>query len=539
MIELKGNNTQYSGGKAELIFAHWCREVQATPTKTDFDEVGVDFTVTFPSPDREVVALDVRKPELVCLVQVKGSSTLTDSVTMAYGKLQALISNPLPAFVVLINYNKERAETMLADEAPADYANWPERAYVMPLDEDRITEILRDLREAETDILAKHKTLKARPGEEIRTNGHSMRQAIRRQVGNYMQYVRQKTVWWERTGYGEDAYLLSVQVSATSEQLADFAIGLPMPVNLISIQDNRFQIPRELPVKMSEGFAQFSKVPPSAEDVKLRFVSDARSLSAEFVCEMYHPHSLFPDLEPGSYRIRLKTDNADFFLNPAQNTVTANLNLGALAPLDFWRNISNILQMFDGGPLRMILEHGDSSSDDPVNSLGAAPTLPVSAQALHFAIAAANKITEEFGQQVGLVSLDDLMNQFDSLRKMCCFLTDKRPGFSVSASSDILAELDGKDVALALAAASSFGGFFFTSVFVVHGIVDVTRAADEWVEIAARTELVQSIVRPASGEPPPAKPLLAKAREWAKERDMRAILPGEPIKLKLHPVAKL
>lgn len=518
MIELKEGNTQRVGPMGEKIFEHWCLEVGANAHKADVDEIGIDYIVTFPCASRAIVALDLIEPEFVCRVQVKASDSPTDTAQMKLGKWLTLVNDPFPTFVILINYDRNKAESRYA-QGNFEISDLPTRAFVMPTDSERIAYVLRTLRESETDIRDARRTIHALSGELIQPNGHAMRQAMRQHIGTYGEYASKKFAWRSSVGYKKGSR--EHQAVLTDEQLADFLLGLETPIALLRTRDTRFGITRE---GEERGVLLRGKtvIPPVAE-VPLEF--GRANVTAKFQTSLFHPLTVFPNLK--DYRILLRAENVDFILG-TDKVIRVKAALDATVDLEVWRNLLTLIHMFASGPVEMTMRHGAAHQVQTVTMPTHSFPADLMDPKLFSAVEAAAGVCEEFGKEAGPVDLETIGNAFEPIKILYSLVVpsaDTR--MQVKLPKDQYTKLRGAKIGVILLPGSNIGRWHFSAAVVVHGKVSgATKTVVLRPEIVSR----RAILAAPDGEPS-TSPLVESAEKWAHVNGIRLV---DAAKIKLH-----
>lgn len=516
MIELPSDNTQFGGDMGELIFGHWCRSIRANPMKVDFDELGIDFTVTFPSESGRVVALDLIEPEFVCRIQVKATDSPKDTAYIKLGKWLNLVNDYYPAFVLLINYDRKKAEQERLSGNP-NYDDLPVGAYLMPINEGRIAYVLRELRAADTaDVLASRKPMKALPTERIFPNGNALREAIRSHVGNYAEYGVRKQLFRKSVGYTDKRRMITTDIKWTEEMQCDFVLGFPVPATLVKIEDIRFEVPKE--ESIDDPAVQLrgpNRVPPVAE-VTIGFAGDSFPATATFQTTMHHPLTVLPHLS--KYKVLFKSGPLDLVLSEGVVRITCSLD--PHAPLDFWLNTFVLMHLCAAGPVRMSMQHGSAQQDQIVTVPPQSTPPALLDLKIYKSIECAVWIAESFGKDVGDVALAPIANAFEPIGILFGLLRDA--GQDAQEWQFTESELDsirGKHIAIILTPGVQIGSWHFSAAVVIHGRIPQETPSGN-VTLTSSCEVVAKFARPGEDGKPPIKPLIDAAEAWIEERGM-------------------
>jgi hypothetical protein len=514
----------------ELIFQHWCRSIAANPLKAEFDELGIDFNVTFRSPSGRVIALDLYEPEFSCRIQVKTTDSPRDSGLLKLSKWLSLVNDCTPTFVLLINYDRQKAADQWAS-GNLNYDDLPVGAFLMPIDEERMTEILRELRAAKTaKVLAAKRTIKARPDEKIPPNGYALREAIRKHIekfsGDYSKYIPRKDFLRRSIGYGVNRRIFTTDVKWTDEMQGDYVLGLPVPAVLVKIEDVRFEIPREVPIDDPAVQIRGPRVAPPVTDVTISFV--ATSSLATFKTTMYDPRTVLSHVR--EFNILFEAGPLVFVLNASVIRITCTFDTEA--PLDLWNNAFGLMRMCAAGPVRMSMVHGSARHEQDITIPPASIPATLLDPKISKAIECAIKLASFFDKDVGSVRPAAVADAFEPIGILYSLVFSEGANTLVfNLSENEVNGNRGKHIAVILRPGARIGCWHFSAAIVVHGKVAENAPSGE-VTITASCEIVAKFARPMTdGEPnPPIQPLMDAAHAWTRKRRMKVIEPTMRLK---------
>lgn len=318
------------GGLGETKVEEWALQKGIVPNRVHHDKKGWDIFLQFPQAENAngtSYTLDIRPPEISCLVQVKSTDKKTGRINhIKLTNWERMAKSPLPCFFAVIEYDGNED---------------PQRAYIVHMGEYWIGKTLEKLREHE-----------AQPGKLLHRcsmqltysdadmidipNGASLENAIRKHVGDDPQeYFRKKSEWIKNVGYDEcrakvHFTLPKMSYASIMETLVDFGIGVIKEINLnsLSVEDVRFGIPHPLHTDIEPVNPKItvSEVPPAGEaDVVI--TGEGGSILFQDSFTYYSPGNLFPFIPFEYMKLRFSSEIMSFILSMKDNRVNMNLNL--------------------------------------------------------------------------------------------------------------------------------------------------------------------------------------------------------------------
>lgn len=318
------------GGLGENKVEGWALQKGIVPNRVHYDKKGWDIFLEFPQAkiaNGISYPLDIRPPEISCLVQVKSTDKRIGKINcIKLTNWERMAKSPLPCFFTVIEY---------------DGAEDPQRAYIVHMGEYWIGKTLERLRE-----------LEAQPGKLLHRcsmqltysdtdmidtlNGASLENAIRKHVGDDPQaYFMKKCEWIKNVGYDEyrskvHFTLSKMSYASTMEPLVDFGIGVTKEINLdsLSVEEVRFGIPRSLhpDIEPVNPKITVGEVPPAGEaDVVI--TGEEGSILFQDSFTYYSPGNLFPFIPFEYWKLRFSSEIMSFILSVKDNRVNMSLNL--------------------------------------------------------------------------------------------------------------------------------------------------------------------------------------------------------------------
>lgn len=223
------------GQLGEADFKRLCITARVSSSRPDLDENGWDFFIELPSNRLSHLRRDEQPSAVKLLCQVKATDNLDDlRLSLKVSTLEKLATAALPTFVFILVYE--------GDDSPA-------RMYLCHIGQDRIAEILTQVRQLEKDgfdDLHRHSmSLRVRSEEEFVDN---QKRALLNNIISYTgfdanAYSLKKADMLRTLGYDEGRYRLSLSLAISLPQLVDASLGLSeLTIESGVISDVRFDI---------------------------------------------------------------------------------------------------------------------------------------------------------------------------------------------------------------------------------------------------------------------------------------------------------
>ena len=317
------------GGLGEIQVELWAKGTGIVPNRVHYDEKGWDIFLEFSHAEPETTKyfLDIRPPELSCLVQVKATDKRIGKIPhIKLTNWERMAKSPLPCFFVVLEYNEK---------------DNPQRAYIVHVGEYWIGKILERLRgvEAHPGKLLHKCSMQLTYSESDMIdslNGVSLESAIRKHVGNDpQQYFNRKCDWINNVGYDKfrsrvHFTLPEMSYDSTMELLVDFGIGLTKEIHLdsLNVEDVRFGIPLSLhpEIKSLKPKITINEVPPGGKaDVVISGPDDNILFQDSF--NYFSPGTLFPFIPFEHWKIKFSSEIISFIIYMRDHRVNMNLNL--------------------------------------------------------------------------------------------------------------------------------------------------------------------------------------------------------------------
>lgn len=311
------------GLMGESTFSLWCADVGLIPNGSQIDKTGWDFFVEFPFSSG-LSPYDVHKPAFECKVQVKATDKSDRKLPITLSNLRRLITAQMPSFFVFIEFDEK---------------NTAQRAYVVHVDNELITKVLKRLHEIEqsnkeNNFNKRKMTIHYDESNLLdEPNGESLKHCFSRHIGeDVAEYISNKKRHLESTGYenGFAQITFTTKGEDNLKTLIDMSLGIETEVELSKVRgvDTRFGILSKNPSFDSDGGAKLSmpNLTPKAEG-KIRFREKKLSSGLSFDAKVYV--SPFNAMVPDELKkMRVEGEFFDFKLNPYTGSATYSFSFG-------------------------------------------------------------------------------------------------------------------------------------------------------------------------------------------------------------------
>jgi hypothetical protein len=311
------------GKSGEKTLSKWCVNVDIIATRPDEDERGWDFLLEFPLDNEQTYLKDQLATPIECKVQVKSSNQDKNSDGITISNLHTLVRNPLPVFFLFMEFDGQTD---------------PERTYLVHLDQELASKILKRVREltleGKGDHLNKHEMNIQYP-ESTRldcNDGRTLKLCIEQHLSMGMgAYQQDKAQWIESVGYEEGNYQVCIKHRSVSD-LVDLSIGVrdELVIDHCAIHPRRFDMVSK--EAESKGAGALLKIKPRARPVELIFRQDNHfSPGINFQGELYAPPMFFTLEEYSanldSFKARLVFDDFVMIFVPQESGTTISFSL--------------------------------------------------------------------------------------------------------------------------------------------------------------------------------------------------------------------
>lgn len=331
------------GDLGESVLRLWAAQVGAAINPAIQDRRGWDFLVEFPREEKSHwPSLDVRPPEIQCLVQVKATSSSRSRKSIKIANWERLVKTPLPAFFLVLRFRKSTNDLAAA--------------YLIHVGEKWIAKVLRRLRletsQGTTDLSQKTIDLVWKGDEQLSDpGGSSLHDAIRKAVGSALgTYSKNKAQLLEEMGEPTTAEMTFTKTGATRAELleewVDLAIGLRDSIEVSQFEhraDVRFGIP--IAITTHEG-GDLTILDRSKEgsDIKLVIRNNLINRASRFDAKLHTPHNFFPgDPVPVEYfKARIVFPIGEVIVRPYDQSMRINVDFSkspTVAPLELYGEI--------------------------------------------------------------------------------------------------------------------------------------------------------------------------------------------------------
>ncbi len=318
------------GGLGENKVEGWAIQKGIVPNRVHYDKKGWDIFLEFPQAkiaNGISYPLDIRPPEISCLVQVKSTDKRIGKINrIKLTNWERMAKSPLPCFFTVIEYDGKED---------------PQRAYIVHMGKYWIGKTLERLRELE----AQPSKLLHRCSMQLTyfdtdmidtPNGASLENAIRKYVGDDPQeYFMKKCEWINNVGYDEyrskfHFTLPKMSYASAMETLVDFGIGVTKEINLdsLSVEEVRFGLPRSLhpDIEPVNPKITVGEVPPAGKAYVV-VTGEEGSILFQDSFTYYSPGNLFPFIPFEYWKLRFSSEIMSFILSMKDNRADMNLNL--------------------------------------------------------------------------------------------------------------------------------------------------------------------------------------------------------------------
>lgn len=311
----------------EATLRHWASEVGAAANPAFVDRKGWDFVLEFPQAESSDSPLDLRPPEISCLVQVKTTASDRQRRSIRLDHWERLVKYPLPAFYLVIVYGRE--------------SNDVKEAYLVHIGKKWTEKVLKRLRmlgpNADESIRRKTLDLTWSDRERIMPlNGLGLEAAIRSYIGDRLDtYVNEKAQILQDVGDITPVLITFSMVYEKRDDLmndwVDLAIGLrdSIDVSGIAIKENiRFGIPAST-VRYDEGGTLWVvNRTKEATDVRLVIRNSAASQRSILAAKLHTPHHFFPTkpIPKEYFKARVVFSIGEVVIHTHSRTVSLRVN---------------------------------------------------------------------------------------------------------------------------------------------------------------------------------------------------------------------
>lgn len=224
-----------TGTIGERLFKLWCSQADITCNQAHEDNVGWDFRLDFPLPDRPNLQ-DIHKGAPHCLIQVKTTRTKSSrSIPLKLSNMYRHATVLEPVFVVLIRIDANKR---------------PKECHIVHIGRSLMERALAQIANASQDCESTeiHKERFYVSPKEAHTlpecNGAAVRKAVLKFIGeNISEYVEKKRVTLDQLGYPELSTKLSFSINS-KRNLRHFLLACLGKEQETKVQDVTIQTER-------------------------------------------------------------------------------------------------------------------------------------------------------------------------------------------------------------------------------------------------------------------------------------------------------
>lgn len=340
------------GLMGENTFSLWCADTGLIPNGSQIDKTGWDFFVEFPFYSSEN-PYEIHNSAIECKVQVKATDKNDRKLPITLSNLRRLITAQMPAFFVFIEF---------------DGTNSAKRAFIVHIDNDLISKVLKRLHELEQSDEAnnynKRKMTIHYDDSHImqRLDGECLKNTLLRHIGkNMAEYIAKKKAHLESTGF-EDGF---AQISFATEgednlkKLIDVSIGVEKSVDIAIFKGThtRFGIAEKSPfVDSKSGKLEMPNLKPNAEGL-IRFKENKLSPGLSFKSRLYI--SPFNAMVPKElWKMRVEGDFFDLKFNPYTGSANYSFSFGGGVRLEIrsFRDAIKLLSLLGSSAKKLFAE---------------------------------------------------------------------------------------------------------------------------------------------------------------------------------------
>ncbi|MDD3815630.1 MAG: hypothetical protein PHZ02_13410 [Desulfocapsaceae bacterium] len=319
------------GTMGESTFKLWCADAGLYANGSIIDKTGWDFLVEFPFAFKAEPDV-IHKSAIECRVQVKSTDDKKGKISVTLSNLRRLITAHMPSFFVFLEFDGQSSA---------------HRAYVVHVDEDLITRVLKRLHEIEQSdkenrFNKRTMTIYYNDSHLMdNLDGNSLKAVFMSHTGNDMSnYIEKKRAHLALTGF-EDGY---AQINFITEgednirKLIDVSLGVEKSTKIKSFvgTKTRFGIKSKSPfVDAVNGRLEMPDIQPITVG-EICFKEDKLSIGFSFPSKLYV--SPFNKMVPQEFvKARVEGDFFDLKFNPFTGEAEYSFSFGEGVRLDVYQ----------------------------------------------------------------------------------------------------------------------------------------------------------------------------------------------------------
>lgn len=323
------------GGGGENFFGAWCNLAGITANVSASDMNGWDVLIEMDSPETALDPLRIHEGMVEAKIQIKSTDGNKKHVDVELSNLRKMSTTLLPAFYVLIEFDKKHA---------------PVRAYIKHVDKAMITDVLKRIAELTKEnpkVKLNNRKMRVKFTEEILPlDPSTLKSLLKKHLGfSQSEYVEIKRCALESAGFENGGYRIqfSIPDAQQLEKLIDASLGKQVGVEVNELHGSvvRFGLTTHLP-ELSSSSAVLSILDVLPDDIgKLTFRKKATGQSYSFQANFYRGviNSLLP-LE--QQKIRIDANYFEVLLRNDRKSMTLTMTISP----DQLHNIEGLLKSF-------------------------------------------------------------------------------------------------------------------------------------------------------------------------------------------------
>lgn len=323
------------GGGGESFFGAWCNLAGITANVSASDMNGWDVLIEMDSPETALNPLRVHEGMVEAKIQIKSTDGSKKHVDVELSNLRKMSTTLLPAFYVLIEFDKKYA---------------PVRAYVRHVDKAMITDVLKriaELTKGNPKVKLNERKMRVKFTEEILPlDPSTLKSLLKKHLGaSQAEYVEIKRAALESAGFENGGYRIQFSIPDVQqlEKLIDASLGKQVGVEVSELHGSvvRFGLTTHLPA-LSSSSAVLSIMDILPDDIgKLTFRKKVTGQSYSFQANFYRGviNSLLP-LE--RQKIRIDANYFEMLLRNDKKSMTLTMSISPNQPYD----IEGLLKSF-------------------------------------------------------------------------------------------------------------------------------------------------------------------------------------------------
>lgn len=231
------------GSAGENHFSGWCAAAGITANKSVCDHNGWDIFIEYENPANIEDPHTLHEPLVECKIQIKSTDGRKRSVDIPLSNLKKMVTTPLPAFYVLLEF---------------DASEFPTRAFIRHIDNElsgRVLKRIRELASLDKNVKLNKKTMRITFESEteiLPLTAAQLKNKIIEIVGkSASRYTSKKQQHLATTGYEDGKYIMRFSIDGESnlEKLVNMSLGSGGKVEIKDVVSSavRFGIPSDQP----------------------------------------------------------------------------------------------------------------------------------------------------------------------------------------------------------------------------------------------------------------------------------------------------